>query len=426
MMLLSRKRLIEFIMKSNLVFFFILCVLYGKAQNVTNLDFKLQGDEVIVTYDLDQDADIYLFAQIDEKDGWNTSFMNYSAYRYDAPALRAVTGDVGKRVIKGKHKQIIWKYQTEVMPFFGGKSESGLISNVVYLDKKGKVSRSSTNILNALQIKIEAYPSTFEPDMVYIDGCDGSGNYWIGRYEVTIEEFAAFIEETGYITDAEKKGYGEIWSRTKNDWEKKKGMNWRCDESGNPRPISDYGKYPVVNVSHNDAMAYCDWLYKKYNKEYLLPCVENWLEIAQGIVPDKYLWIGLVNGTGEYTYSGSNNINEVGWYNSNSDYKIHPIGQKKPNKCHVYDMTGNVNEWCYNYVDEEKQMISKGYSDVKKGKNFNNYLGCGGSCFTEAQTIDVDDCVKYWDKNTCGVNLGFRVVMVVPRSINWITGEKIE
>ena len=71
-------------------------------------------------------------------------------------------------------------------------------------------------------------------------------------------------------------------------------------------------------------------------------------------------------------------------------------------------------------------MISKGYSDVKKGKNFNNYLGCGGSCFTEAQTIDVDDCVKYWDKNTCGVNLGFRVVMVVPRSINWITGEKIE
>lgn len=85
-------------------------MLYGKAQNVTNLDFKLQGDEVIVTYDLDQDADIYLFAQIDEKDGWNTSFMNYSAYRYDAPALRAVTGDVGKRVIKGKHKQIIWKY----------------------------------------------------------------------------------------------------------------------------------------------------------------------------------------------------------------------------------------------------------------------------------------------------------------------------
>lgn len=413
-------------MRNLLFLLFTLCTLLIKAQNVTNFDFKLQGDEVIVTYDLDQNADIYLFAQIDEKDGWNTSFMNYSAYRYDAPALRAVTGDVGKRVPKGKNKKIIWKYQTEVMPFFGGKSDAGLESFVVYLDKEGKVSRSSTNLLTALQMKIEAYPPTYEPDMVYIDGCDGLGNYWIGRYEVTIEEFAAFIKETNYVTDAEKKGYGEIWSQTKKDWEKKKGVDWRCDESGNPRPISDYGKYPVVNVSHNDAMAYCDWLYEKYNKNYILPSVEDWLEVAQGIVPGHQSFIGLHAGTGNFVYSGSNNIDEVGWYNGNSNYKIHPIGKKKPNQCHVYDMTGNVYEWCYNYYDEEKDRISRGYTDVEKGKNFNKYWGCGGSCFEQARTIDANDCVRWWEKDVCGVNVGFRVVMDVSRNINWITGEKIE
>lgn len=413
-------------MRIGFVFIFMLCVFWGTAQNVTNLDFKLQGDEVIVTYDLDQDADIYLFAQIDEKDGWNTSFMNYSAYRYDAPALRAVTGDVGKRVVKGKRKQIIWKYQTEVMPFLGGKSESGLATFVVYLDKERNVSRSSTDVLSALQMKVEAYPPTFEPDMVYIDGCDGMGNYWIGRYEVTIEEFAAFIKETGYVTDAEKKGYGEIWSRTKNDWAEKKGVDWRCDESGNPRAISDYKKYPVVNVSHNDATAYCKWLSKKYNKNYSLLSVEDWLEVAQGRIPGGMYFIGLTTGTGKYAYSGSDNIDEVGWYNGNSDYKIHPIGQKRPNKCHVYDMTGNVNEWCYNYYDDENEIISKGYKNVEEGKNINKYWGCGGSCFEEAQTIDVNDCVKWWEKSVAGVNIGFRVVMAVPRSINWITGEKIE
>lgn len=406
---------------------FLLAALCVAGQNVTNLNFELQADKVIVTYDLDMEADIYLFAQIDENDGWNTSFMNYSAYRSDAPALRAVWGDAGKRVAKGRGKQIIWKYPIEVMPFLGGKSEYGLIETVVYSDKKKKDSHTSTKIMNSLQMKIEAYPSTDEPDLVYIDGLDGLGDYWIGRYEVTMREFAAFVNETDYVTDAEKKGYGEIWSLAKNDWEKKKGMSWRCDVAGNPRPFSDYDRYPVTNVSHNDATAYCKWLSGKYNKAYSLPSFENWLEVAQGTPPGNHSFSGLHAGTGKFKYSGSDNINEVGWCSTNSDYKIHPVGQKKPNDSHVYDMNGNVNEWCYNYYDKEKELISRGYSEVKE-ENLSDmvWIGCGGSCFEKATSLDMVDCAKTWAKDVAGVNIGFRVVMAVSNNIYWTTGKTMK
>lgn len=376
------------------------------SQNVSNLDFYMQDDNIVVTYDLDMDADIYLFASVNEKDGWNTSFMNWSSYLREAPALRAVSGDVGRSVKKGVGRKIIWNIKNEVPSFFADKTEEGLASFVIH-DSDGEKSYTATTILEVLQMKIEAYPPTCEPELVWIDGCDGSGNFWIGKYEVTIAEFAYFVRETGYKTTAEKQGWAEIWDRGKNGWAKKRGVSWKCDEEGNERPISDYSKYPVVNVSYYDAVAYCEWLSKRYNKNYNLPLDRHWIVVAAEV---NTCW-GVMALPGKYQYSGSDRIDDVGWCNWNSNNTIQPIGLKKSNIYKVHDMSGNVYEWVYGIFDEE------GNSIENKSELNNTYIsyGMGGSCFEAPARLSEENnySLLYWKSNVTGVNIGFRVIMWV-------------
>lgn len=395
------------------------------GQNVSNVDFYIDGAKVVVTYDLDKNADVYLFASTCATDGWNTSYMNYSAYRAMPPALRAVEGDVGKNITPG-HKTAIWYYKEEVSCFFAQDKETGIGTFVVYTaawekqiremrskientDRYSNISLDS-KLFNSIQMKVEAYPSTPEPELVYIDGCDGMGDYWIGKYEVTVAEFAAFVKDTKYVTDAEKKGVGEVWSKSKKTYETKKGVNWRHDEYGTPRLASSYHLYPVINVSHNDATAYCDWLSKKFNKIYYLPSVSDWMEVASECPPGRIFFRG---ESWAADFSGSLDGFEVGWFSENSDCVIRKIGEKTPNRLHVYDMSGNVNEWLFNGED------TKGYEEPTGDIR----LGIGGSSFEEKRTIN--ESLRTWNKESSNINVGFRVAMYVGGLYNWVTGKKL-
>lgn len=405
---------------------------YTFGQKVSNVDFYIEGPKVIVTYDLDRNADVYLFASTCATDGWNTSYMNYSAYRAMAPALRAVEGDVGKNVTPG-HKTAIWYFKEEVSCFFHQDAETGLGTFVVYTaawEKQIREKRGSMNgndasrysntslaptLFNSIEMKVEVYPTTPEPEMVYIDGCDGLGDYWVGKYEVTVAEFAAFVKDTKYITDAEKRGAGEIWSKSKKNYEERKGVNWRHDEYGNLRPSSVYSLFPVVNVSHNDAMAYCKWLSEKFNKSYYLPSVADWIEVASEYMPGAVSWGG-ATGT---DFAGASEGLEIGWFSQNSNYSIKRKGEKYPNRLHIYDMSGNVNEWLYNGVDSSNE-VTRGYTEPTGTIR----LGIGGSCFEEKRTLD--ESLGTWEKNSSNVNVGFRVMMRVGKLNNWVTGEKVK
>jgi formylglycine-generating enzyme required for sulfatase activity len=141
----------------------------------------------------------------------------------------------------------------------------------------------------------------------------------IGKTEVTVAQFRAFVEAAGY----EKQGW--TWDR-------------RCSDhmgSAENRPCQNPGfeqkdSYPIVRVDYNDAKAFCEWLSRQTGQHFRLPTEAEW----------EYACRAGTNGD----YSG--NIEQMVWFDVTSEGLIHPVALKKPNPWGLYDMYGNVWEWC--------------------------------------------------------------------------------
>ncbi|MEJ7736647.1 MAG: SUMF1/EgtB/PvdO family nonheme iron enzyme [Chitinophagaceae bacterium] len=164
-------------------------------------------------------------------------------------------------------------------------------------------------------------------------------DFSLGKYEVTVAQFKKFIDETGYTTTAQQKGSSQIFVEGK--WLDSSGIDWRYDVRGN-LINSNSKNIPVVHVSWTDANAYCKWLSEKTNESYRLLTEAEWEFAARG-----------GNNSKQYSFSGSDTLNQVAWYQKNSDGSIHPIGTKKPNELGIYDMSGNALEWCNDWYDKE-------------------------------------------------------------------------
>lgn len=316
--------------------YLILCVIAtgSFAQSpVSNVMATVGANGVTIHYDL---------ASSDSHHTINVFLVNDSLST--AVRLRALRGDAG-RVSVGNGKTIVWSPDEEQ----GGFSRKNVRFRIEALRNPESVGNMAfveggTFMMGSDNVGEDALP--LHPVAL--------GSFFIGTMEVTVAEYLSFCRETGHAVP-------ETTVELQND-------------------------HPVTFVSWYDATEYVKWLAEKSKLPYRLPTEAEWEYAAKG-----------GNQTRNLAYSGSANINDVGWYNQNSVGAMHSaVGKLKPNELGIYDMTGNVWEWCYDWYNSKFYSVSPtkdpngpSVGKVKVGRGgswYNKNVGVGFRYFITPQS----------------------------------------
>ncbi len=238
--------------------------------------------------------------------------------------------------------------------------------------------------------------------------------FFLGKYEVTSGQFRRFVEETGYVTVAEKQGWGWVYDKEKKHWVKKQGACWN-------NPGGDlWDDQPVTLVCHRDAEAFCKWLSTKDHREYYLPTEAQWEYAARGGKEGKrYPWGDAYPDGRKMNVADRRSL--LPWADRTVDDGYGgpaPVGSYEPNDFWLYDMTGNVWEFCSdNYASDYYRTTSsdngvddpqgprRGKTRVVRGGNW----AFGSGIARNAFRFGIDD-------NLCTDINGFRVAALATQS----------
>ncbi len=140
---------------------------------------------------------------------------------------------------------------------------------------------------------------------------------------------------------------------------------WRAVMGSNPSKFKG-DNLPVEQVSWNDCQTFINRLNSYTGRNFRLPTEAEWEFAARG-----------GNYSRHYKYSGSNYIGDVAWYTDNSGNRTHPVGTKQANELGLYDMSGNVWEWCSDwygsyssYSQSNPTGATSGFGRVERGGNW--------------------------------------------------------
>lgn len=276
---------------------------------------------------------------------------------------------------------------------------------------------SSGPILPEMELVYGRTIEESEEEGVFIDGRTVTlGNFWMGIYEVTQAEYESVMKnQTVEIAEEE---YVLNSNPSKNT-----EQNLATNEVQKNRPVE--------NISWYDAVYYCNALSNKTGKKcaykieieeidrtgsitsaqvelditangYRLPTEAEWEFAARGG--------GLVAATDwYYNYSGSNKIDSVCWDNFNSSKKSHQVGLKYPNRLGLYDMSGNVAEWCHDFYHSISPTEETNPTGTLHG-NFKVFRGGSFSSSSEDCTVSKRD---FTEPASTSKKIGFRVVRTV-------------
>ena len=218
-----------------------------------------------------------------------------------------------------------------------------------------------------------------------------------------------------------------------------------CSYTGSSAPSSSYGdgdNYPAYRVSWYDALVYCN---KRSIAERLTPCYSindstnpdvwgtvptssdsEWNAVecdwnANGYrLPTEAEWEYAAragdNTVDSLTYSGTSDVNELGkyaWYESNSNSVTHEVGTKLPNAFGLYDMSGNVWEWCWNWITDSYDTEAEGGSDPTGASAGSSRVLRGGCCSSLTGNFPVSVRSSYTSSKRY-YDTGFRVVRSFP------------
>ena len=170
---------------------------------------------------------------------------------------------------------------------------------------------------------------------------------------------------------------------------------WQAVMGSNPSSFKG-DNLPVENISWIDCQEFIRKINSVSGKSFRLPTEAEWEYAARG---GKY--------SRNYLYSGSDNISDVAWYKDNSGGVTHPVGLKQPNELGLFDMSGNVNEWCQDWFGAYSSSPKNNPIGAETG---NCRVGRGGGWFNITWN-NLSVFRNFCPPNKFGKNLGFRLVL---------------